>query len=519
MELRLPFDRIGLFLGPVVLAAWLAAADHSGLNPEAHRLLGILWLTIIWWVTEPIPIAATGLFAVVLCVVLGAVPADAQGAPQTKAFLAPFADPSVFFLLGGMFIGRAMMRHGLDRRIALAILCSRWASRSPAAVLFAVGLSVTLVSMWISNTAATAMVYPVTLGIIGCLATGREPSLAATQRGALDPAASDFARSPYASMLLVMTAYASSVGGVATPIGTGTNVVARGFFQRPEYLGQSMDFLRWMLVGVPLMLLLFVGLFLWLHRLAPTVDLDLPKLRDYLREQQAQLGPWKRGEANTLLVFLIVVTLWVMPGVLALLGLDAEAEQFRRRCPEDIAALLAPCLLYLLPISWREWRFSLEVSDFSGIDWGTILLFGSGMTLGSLMVTTGLANAIGKAGFELLGTNDLWVVTALAVGSAILLSEFMGNAAAATALIPVVWSICREAGVEPIPPLMGITFGASFGSALPVSTPPNAIVYGSGLIPVRRMIVAGIGLDILCGLVIWLVLRVAWALGWSPLPG
>jgi sodium-dependent dicarboxylate transporter 2/3/5 len=428
--------------------------------------------------------------------------------------LAPFADPSLFFLLGGLFIGRAMTRHGLDRRIALAILCSRWASRSPAAVLFAVGLSVTLVSMWISNTAATAMVYPVTLGIIGCLATGREPSLAATPGEA-----PDFARSPYASMLLVMTAYASSVGGVTTPIGTGTNVVARGFFQRPEYLGQSMDFLRWMLVGVPLMLFLFVGLFLWLHRLAPTADLDLPRLRGYLHEQQARLGPWKRGEFNTLLVFLIVVTLWVMPGVLALLGLDAEAEQFRRRCPEDIAALLAPCLLFLLPVSWRDWQFSLEVSDFSRIDWSTILLFGSGMALGSLMVKTGLADAIGNTGFQFLGTNDLWVITALAIGSAILLSEFTGNAAAATALIPVVWSICRQAGVEPIPPLMGVTFGASFGSALPVSTPPNAIVYGSGLIPVRRMIVAGIGLDILCGLVIWLVLRVAWALGWSPLPG
>ncbi|MBL8799459.1 MAG: SLC13/DASS family transporter [Planctomycetia bacterium] len=509
MGWRLSFDRLGLLLGPVVLIAWLCVP--SGLSPEAHRLLGILGLTVIWWVTEPIPIAATGLFALVLCVVLGAVPADSRGVPRTKEFLAPFADPSVFFLLGGMFIGRAMTRHGLDRRIALAILCSRWASRSPAALLFAVGLSVTLVSMWISNTAATAMVYPVTLGIIGCLATGREPSLAATPRGALD-----FERSPYASMLLVMTAYASSVGGVATPIGTGTNVVARGFFQRPEYLGQSMDFLRWMLVGVPLMALLFIFLYLWLHRLAPTVDLDLPQLREYLHEQQAQLGPWKRGEVNTLLVFLIVVTLWVMPGLLALLGLHQAAEQFRRRCPEDIAALLAPCLLFLLPVRWRDSQFSLEVSDFSRIDWGTIMLFGSGMALGSLMVTTGLANTIGQAGFELLGTADLWVVTALAIASGIILSEFTGNAAAASALIPVVWSICREAGIEPIPPLIGVTFGASFGSALPVSTPPNAIVYGSGLIPVRRMIVAGVVFDVLCGLAIWLVLRIAWALGWSP---
>src|SRR6185312_11961135 len=143
--------------------------------------------------------------------------------------LRPFADPSVSFLFGGMFIGRAMSRHGLDRRLALSILTTNWASRSPGTVLAAVGVSVTLVSMWISNTAATAMVFPVTMGIIGVLGAGSGEGVPR------------FGRSPYASALLLMTAYASSVGGIATPIGTATNVVAMSFFRRPEYFGQPVD--------------------------------------------------------------------------------------------------------------------------------------------------------------------------------------------------------------------------------------------------------------------------------------
>src|SRR5262245_42994443 len=251
--LQLPTDRIGLFLGPAVLLGWLLFIHPAALSPEAHRLAGIMLLTVIWWITEPIPIPATGLLAVVLCVLLGAVPRDAVGREGPAAVvMQSFAEPSVFFMIGGLFIGRAMARHGLDRRIALAILCARWAGRSPGTVLAAVGLGVMLVSMWISNTAATAMMFPVTIGIISVLSAG-QPS-----RGG------SFARSPYASALLLMTAFASSVGGIATPIGTATNIVALGFFQQSG-LGQSADFLRWTLVGVPLMLLIFVALYAWMR--------------------------------------------------------------------------------------------------------------------------------------------------------------------------------------------------------------------------------------------------------------
>src|SRR5262249_8795663 len=152
-------------LGPLLAAGWFALADPAALSPEAYRLAGILLLTLVWWVTEPIPIPATGLLAVVLCVILGAVPADERGREGVRAVLAPFADPSVSSLVAGLFTGRAMSRHGLDRRLALALLCTRWAGRSPGTLLAAVGASVTFISMWISNTAAAAMMCPVVVGI------------------------------------------------------------------------------------------------------------------------------------------------------------------------------------------------------------------------------------------------------------------------------------------------------------------------------------------------------------------
>jgi sodium-dependent dicarboxylate transporter 2/3/5 len=435
----------------------------------------------------------------------------------------------VFFLLGGVFIGRAMTRHGLDRRLALSILCTQWAGRSPHTVLAAVGLSVTLVSMWISNTAATAMMYPVTLGIIGVLAAGRasraatgataSPSPVATPDGDQETAipASEFARSPYATSLLLITAYASAIGGVSTPIGTATNVVAMGFFKRDEVFGRPVDFLAWSAVGVPVTIVLFIGLWAWLRVVTPIGDLEMAPLRDYLRTEYDRLGKWNRGEVNTLAVFLVVVSFWITPGFLAICFPQAH-DDFTRRFPEEIVAALCPVLLFLAPVNWSRRIGTLEPSDFMKVDWGTILLFGAGLSLGGLMFKTGLAKEVGDGIFDMLGTRSVWGITAIAVAGGIVLSEFTSNAATATTLIPVTLTICQQAEIDPILPLVGVTLGASFGSALPVSTPPNAIVYSSGLIPIRRMIVAGVGIDILSGIVIWLVLRAAGAFHWTPFP-
>lgn len=505
--LSFPWDRVGLVLGPAAMLMWLVFAPQWGLTPEAHRLAGVLLLVIIWWLTEPIPIPATGLFGVALAVVVAAVPVpegESVRLAPVRIALAPFGNPTLFFLLGGMFLGRAMTRHGLDRRIALGLLSTRGAVHSPMALLAAIALAVMVLSMWISNTAATAMIYPVTLGIISVLAasTGDE----------------EFGRGRYASALLLMTAYASSAGGIATPIGTTTNVVAMGYFRQEQFFGRGVDFGRWALVGLPMALALATVLVLWMRLVAPPGRLDLAAVRTYLRNERGRLGGWTTGERNTLFVFLVVVTLWVAPSVLSLAGATETSAWLRLHFPEEIVALLAPVMLYLLPVNWRRREFSLEPSDFGRIDWGTLMLFGSGLALGDLMVRTGLVDAMAGSIFEWLETPDVWTITAVAIVGGILLSEFTSNAAAATALIPVVLAISQQAGVDEVPPLLGVTFAASFGSALPVSTPPNAIVYGSGLLPSRRMVLAGLGFDAACGVVIWLVLRAAFSLGWSPFP-
>jgi sodium-dependent dicarboxylate transporter 2/3/5 len=172
----------------------------------------------------------------------------------------------------------------------------------------------------------------------------------------------------------------------------------------------------------------------------------------------------------------------------------------------------------MLPIDLRRRQFTLGSADWQKLDWGTMLLYGAALSLGTLMFRTGLAEAVGRGAFERLGTRDLWILTAVATVAGILLSEVTSNTATASALLPVVHRLCVEAGVDPLPPLLGVTLGASFGSALPVSTPPNAIVYSTGMAPVRRMIPAGLGVDVVAGIVIWSVLRIAWEfLHWSPL--
>jgi sodium-dependent dicarboxylate transporter 2/3/5 len=493
-----------LVLGLLIVACGVALTLVYPTIPPADRLGWVLVFTILWWLTEPIPIAATGLLSVVLAVGLGAVPA-AEGSRGSiaKTVLAPFADPSVFFLLGGMFLARGMVRHGLDRRLALSVLSSSWAGRSPIRLLISVGLAVGWVSMFVSNTAATAMVYPVVLGIIGVVSRSAGPG---------------FARSRFASSLLLMTAYSASIWGVATPIGTATNVVAMGFLRQPEFLGVSVDFGRWVLVGFPTAFLTFMGTAVWLWWSTGRWDgrnLSLADLRDHLREQRIGLGRWKQGEINTLLVLCLMIALWVTPSILRLAGAAMWADGMQSRFPEEVVALLAPVLLFLLPAG-KSGAGTLLPEDFGHIDWSTILLFGSGLSLGSLMFQTGLAKRVGEGVMSLLGTNDTWTIAALAAVLGIILSEFTSNAATASTLLPVVNALCQSAGADPIPALFAVTFAASLGSALPVSTPPNAIVYGSGLIPVPRMVRAGVGVDVWGWVVLMVVLWSASRLGWSP---
>jgi sodium-dependent dicarboxylate transporter 2/3/5 len=206
----------------------------------------------------------------------------------------------------------------------------------------------------------------------------------------------------------------------------------------------------------------------------------------------------------------VAVVLWITPGFLALIwgAQSAPAKYYNSRFPEAVAALVAALLLFVLPVNWRQREFTISWRQAVKIDWGTLLLFGGGITLGELMFQTQLADAVGKSLLRLSGASSMWGITFAAIFIAIIVSETTSNTASANMVVPVIISLSMAAGVNPVPPAIGATLGASWGFMLPVSTPPNAIVYGSGMVPITKMLRAGVLFDILGGLTLWLGLRI-----------
>ncbi len=472
---------VGLFLGPII-ALVIYLLPLPALSVNAHRVAAILCWVVVYWMTEPVPIPITALLGPALCVVVGL-------ATPKEAFT-PFAAPVIFLFIGSFFIAQAMHVHGLDRRFALWILSLRAVGDSPYRILFVFGAITAFISMWISNTAATAMMFPIALGILGALKglpSGR-------MRG-------------YRTGLMLMVAYSASVGGIGTVIGTPPNLIGVGLIE--QQIGVKISFLRWMALGAPLLLVMYLVLYLLLVRLhGPNVK-KIVGIGEVIRLRREALGKWTIGQVNTTVAFLIAVFMWTFPGLLALIyGTDSVAyKSYDAHFPEGVVALIAAGLLFI-PLNLRTWQPTLQWKDAAAIDWGTILLFGGGLALGDLMFKTGLSEAIGKGFVHSFAVDTLWGITALSILAGIIVSELASNTASATMVIPVVIAIAQSAGVSALPPALGACLGASYGFMLPVSTPPNAIVYGSGLVPITQMIRAGLIFDLLGFTIIWVGLRV-----------
>ena len=440
---------------------------------------------MVYWITESIPIPATALLGAVLCILLGI--------DEEKKVLASFANPIIFLFMGSFMIARAMRIHKLDLRLAYFILSRKFLGQSQLGIVLAVAFLSAFLSMWISNTATAAMVFPVALGIITSISEAQKESADLTG---------------FKTGLMLIVAYASSIGGIATPVGTPPNLIGLGMLE--TILGKKISFFSWMLLGVPLAAVTLALLIFFFKALFRIKRKQLENLGQQIQAKRKAVGNWTKGQKNTLIAFLTAVTLWILPGLIAILGSTSSGlyEYYNSRIPEAAAAILAALLLFVLPVNWKQREFTLTWREAVRIDWGTILLFGGGLTLGSLMFSTGLAEKLGFWIISLTGASSLWAITLIAIITAVFISETTSNTASASMVVPVVIAIAQSAGVSPLPPALGATLGASFGFMLPVSTPPNAIVYSSGFIPITRMIKAGIGLDLLGILVIWLGLRI-----------
>lgn len=469
----------GLFLGPAVFVAVLAAP--TGLEPAAHRMAAIFALVIVLWVSEAIPLAATALLGPALAVPLGV-------AGHREAF-ASFGHPIIFLFIGSFLIAGAMRLHRLDRRIALFVLSRRWVGEHPGRILLAFGAIGAFLSMWMSNTATTAMMLPIALGVLSTL-PGAHPS----------------GTRSYATGLMLMIAFSCNVGGIATPVGTPPNLIAIGMLK--EILGRDITFLDWMSFGVPVAAVLFVVVYLVVRRLFPAPRETFKGSSSVIRAERETIGAMTRGEKAALAAFLVAVTLWTLPGIVGLiLGKQHEISQtLSRALPEGPAAIFAAVLLFAVPVDWKARRFALSWREAVRIDWGTIMLFGGGLSLGTMAFSSGLAARIGNAVTDVSGGLPIWAVALLALFLANMMTEFMSNTATANLLIPMFLALAGQATGEPSLLALAATLGCSLAFCLPVATPPNAIVYGSGHVPLLTMIRVGILLDFSCGLLAWFVL-------------
>ncbi len=477
---------VGLFLGPTILIALLLAP--LALPAAAHRLAAILAMMVVLWISEALPLAVTALSGPVLAVILRVAPA--------KAAFAAFADPIIFLFIGSFMLAEAMFLHNLDRRVAFGVLSSRAVSGSPVRILFVYGGVAAAISMWISNTATTAMMFPIGLSIVAHLTEGRES----------EPGSRDFA-----TAMMLIAAFGASIGGIGTPIGTPPNLIGIGMLSRIAHV--EISFFKWMVLGVPIAVLCFSFLVAWFY-LRSLRGLRLGSGRpDRIEEELRRLGPLSPGQRNVLIAFFITVALWLLPGFLTIAGAGntAFARAYGAAMPESVAAMTGAILLFLLPVSWKARRFTLSWEEAIQIDWGIILLFGGGLAMGELAFSTGLADSLGRGITTWLPARSVLSLTMVFTAVAIVMTEVASNTACANMIVPIAIAVAQAAGISPIEPALGATLGASMAFMMPISTPPNAIVYSSGYVPITKMIKHGFALDVFGFIVI---VALVTGLGW-----
>ncbi|MDT0320033.1 SLC13 family permease [Streptomyces millisiae] len=489
--------RIGLGLGPLAFGLMLLTA--VGLEWEQRALAAVLCLMIVWWVTEAIPLAATALLGIVLCVFVGVGDED--------TVFGAFGNDTIFTFLGGFVIARSMTVHGLDRRIALRVLSVGGVVRSPVRTVIAFGGIACVISAFVSNTATVAMLFPIGIGIV------RAVSSISTGQGG-----QDLRFSRWSTALMLVIAYGASIGGLLTPIGAPHQLIGRDLVE--EQTGETINFVEWVLLFAPIVLVMFGALCLVLLRLNRPEVRELTGAEEYVAGRRAELGGFSRGEANTCLAFAFAVVGWTLPGFASLLlGDDHGAVTWmHEHLTEGVAAIAAATLLFLLPLAGTgdaaRRAPTLTWDEAVRIDWGVILLFGAGTVMGSLSSETGLAETMGTSLADRLGVSSLVSITILAAVAGLLISETTSNTASAGIVVPIVVPIAVAMDVNPLIPGLVATAAAGYGFMLPVSTPPNAIVYGSGMVPMTRMIRSGFVFDL-----IGVTILVAGVLAMAPLVG
>jgi sodium-dependent dicarboxylate transporter 2/3/5 len=391
--------------------------------------------------------------------------------------------------MGGFLLAKGMMVNGLDKRMAYGIMSMKWVGDSPRKIFLAIGLACMLCSGWISNTATAAMMFPIALGLLEAI----------REMMAANGKTIDLANYKYATGLMLMTAYACSIGGVMTPIGTPPNIIMIGFLDQLAPQAPSISFFQWMIWGIVAMVLYFLIAYVVLWRMFPADVKHINGAREFIRKNVDELGKWTTAQKSTIIAFGVAIVLWVAPSVLSIVyGSKSDVMTFYdNHFPESIAAMVGGLLLFFLPgkkgetaLSWKE--------GVEGIEWGTLLLFGGGLAMGAMMYTTGLSAWIGNGIKEVLGDNPSeWAFVGVFCVTTLIMSELTSHTASTNLIAPIAIGAALSLDMSPIPVAIGIALSSSLGFMMPVSTPPNAIVYASGYVPITKMIKTGFIIDLI----------------------
>ncbi|GGK07688.1 sodium-dependent dicarboxylate transporter SdcS [Lentibacillus kapialis] len=485
---------IGLFLGPVLFIVTLLFFQPEGLSSAGQAVLAsTLWIAV-WWMTEAIPIPATSLLPILLFPLTGGLNIDAT--------TSSYGDDTIFLFMGGFMIALAMEKWDLHRRIALTIISIIGTNTERIILGFMVATG--FLSMWISNTATSMMMVPIGLAII------YQVSDQLKEDHSIDTTPENFG---FGKALMLAIAYSASVGGISTLIGTPPNTALAGTVN--NMYGVEISFAKWMLFGIPVAWLFIFIIWIYLVKVAyPQKMNQLPGGREVIQQQKDELGRASFEEKAVLAVFTAAALSWITRSFLLTKFVNENIN-------DAIIAMTAAIILFIIPSKRIKGDYLLDWNSAVKLPWGILLLFGGGLAIASGFTESGLSEWIGNQLTVLEGVH-LLIVLLVVTGMVIFLTEITSNTATANMMYPIMASLAAALGVHPFTVMVAAGVAASSAFMLPVATPPNAVVFGSGYLRIPDMAKAGIALNLfgmlLVTAAIYFWLPVAWGIDLTEIP-
>lgn len=462
---QLKIKKLGIIVGLLIFVALLLMPTPEGLTVIGQKVLAVSVLMVIWWSTDAIPLAMTSLLPLALFPLIGVTGKSGQ---NDISFYSSYSHWVVFMIMGVFFISAAIVKWDLHKRISLTIV-KIFAGR-PALIILGFMLSTATVSMWMSNTTATAMMIPVALALVDQL--GERNKEVKDRMG---------------KALVSSIPFAASIGGIGSIIGTGTNMAGIALIQ--EFTGMEISFTGWFKIGLPFVIIILPIIWFFMVKFFKVDKIDLNMTPDVIEDEIDKLGPVSKGERNVLIVFSITAILWITS--------ELWGGYFPFISDENIA-IIGALALFIMPVDWKKGEFTLDIKTaVRGVSWETLLLVGGSLAIGGVFASAGVAEWIGSyLGF--LGNFPEFVIILILGVLCALLTEVATNMVVVTAFIPVIVGIAANLGISPILLMLTATISSSFAFMMPQGTPPNAIAIGSGALETKDLIKVGFWVKMIC---------------------